>query len=243
LLTQGAIEQAEEAAREGLHLATGAQDPWATGLALLQLGKTALAQHRLVEARYLVEESIAIFGEIGEPWGRGMALVALGWIAQAEDKAAEAQACWEEAVELGRATHLEPVMLNAQFGLAYLRRADTPAALALLDPIIAHPAAEHHTREQAMLLRTTLTVGEGSAITILPSRMSSTHVTPTGETLTPREVEVLQLLAEGHSNQSIAEELVVAVGTVKRHVNNILGKLDVQSRLEAVARARKLGLI
>ncbi|HZG68007.1 MAG TPA: LuxR C-terminal-related transcriptional regulator [Herpetosiphonaceae bacterium] len=41
----------------------------------------------------------------------------------------------------------------------------------------------------------------------------------------------------------MADELIVAVGTVKRHVNSILGKLDVQSRLEAVARARFLGLV
>ncbi len=94
-----------------------------------------------------------------------------------------------------------------------------------------------------MILRRTLAAGEGSTTTILPSRVRGTHVSETGETLTPREVEVLKLLAEGHSNQSIAEELVVAIGTVKRHVNSILGKLDVQSRLEAVARARKLGLI
>jgi LuxR family maltose regulon positive regulatory protein len=62
------------------------------------------------------------------------------------------------------------------------------------------------------------------------------------EPLTSRELEVLQLLAAGHSNQAIAQRLIVAVGTVKRHVNSILSKLDVQSRLQAVARARELGL-
>jgi LuxR family maltose regulon positive regulatory protein len=63
-----------------------------------------------------------------------------------------------------------------------------------------------------------------------------------GAMLTEREFEVLRLLARGHSNQAIAEELVVAVGTVKRHVSNIMSKLGVQSRLEAVARARDLNL-
>ena len=62
------------------------------------------------------------------------------------------------------------------------------------------------------------------------------------EPLTEREVEVLRLLVAGHSNQAIAHELVVAVGTVKRHLNNIFGKLGVQTRLQAVARARDLGL-
>ena len=62
------------------------------------------------------------------------------------------------------------------------------------------------------------------------------------EPLTEREREVLRLLAAGRSNQAIAKELVVAVGTVKRHVSNIMDKLQVQSRLEAAARARDLGL-
>jgi LuxR family maltose regulon positive regulatory protein len=63
------------------------------------------------------------------------------------------------------------------------------------------------------------------------------------EPLTPRELEVLRLLAAGRSNQAIADELVVAVGTVKRHVNSLCSKLGVPSRLAAVARARTLGLI
>lgn len=66
---------------------------------------------------------------------------------------------------------------------------------------------------------------------------------PNVELLTPRELEVLRLLAAGHSTHAIAQELVVAPGTVKRHVNNILSKLQVQSRLEAVARARTLNLL
>jgi LuxR family maltose regulon positive regulatory protein len=63
------------------------------------------------------------------------------------------------------------------------------------------------------------------------------------EALTERELEVLRLLAAGRSNQEIAEELIIAVGTVKRHINSIMGKLQSQSRLEAVARARDLHLV
>ncbi len=46
-----------------------------------------------------------------------------------------------------------------------------------------------------------------------------------------------------YTDAAMARELVVAVGTVKRHVSNILGKLHVESRLEAVTRARDLGLV
>ena len=63
------------------------------------------------------------------------------------------------------------------------------------------------------------------------------------EPLTARELEVLDLLAAGHGTGVIAQELIVSEGTVKRHIANLMGKLEAHSRLEAVARARALGLI
>ncbi len=61
--------------------------------------------------------------------------------------------------------------------------------------------------------------------------------------LTPREVEVMQLIASGLSNDLIAQRLFLARGTVKKHVNNIYGKLGVGSRTQALASARNFGLI
>lgn len=58
-----------------------------------------------------------------------------------------------------------------------------------------------------------------------------------------REAEVLRLIAAGRSNQEIADELVVALSTVKTHINNLYGKLGVTSRTQAVARARELHLV
>ena len=63
------------------------------------------------------------------------------------------------------------------------------------------------------------------------------------EPLTTRELEVLRLLASGASNGMIADALIVAVSTVKKHVNNIFGKLAVESRTQALIRARELGLL
>lgn len=66
---------------------------------------------------------------------------------------------------------------------------------------------------------------------------------PLVEPLSEREQEVLRLIAAGLSNREIAERLFITVGTVKRHVNNIYGKLGVHSRTQAVAQAQALELI
>ncbi|CAG0936541.1 serine/threonine-protein kinase PknK [Thermoflexales bacterium] len=63
------------------------------------------------------------------------------------------------------------------------------------------------------------------------------------EPLTPRELEVLHLIAAGDSNQAIADKLVITVRAVKKHTGNIYGKLNVSRRTQAVARARQLGLL
>jgi len=61
--------------------------------------------------------------------------------------------------------------------------------------------------------------------------------------LSQRELELLTLIARGASNSEIADQLVISVGTVKSHINHILGKLGVANRTAAVARARDLGLL
>ena len=63
------------------------------------------------------------------------------------------------------------------------------------------------------------------------------------EPLSERELEIVRLVATGRSNQQIADELILAVGTVKTHIHNIYGKLNVASRTAASAHARKLRLL
>jgi len=72
--------------------------------------------------------------------------------------------------------------------------------------------------------------------------MIAPHDSPV-EPLSDREREVLVLLAQGHSNREIAERLVLAEGTVKNHVSNILGKLQAENRTQAAEIARRHGLV
>lgn len=61
--------------------------------------------------------------------------------------------------------------------------------------------------------------------------------------LSKRELEILNLLAKGHSNQEVAEKLFVSLSTVKTHNQNLFEKLDVKRRLQAVEKAKRLRLI
>jgi LuxR family maltose regulon positive regulatory protein len=79
--------------------------------------------------------------------------------------------------------------------------------------------------------------------TVGPPAGRDTAMAGLAEPLSNRELEVLRLLAAGKSNQQIADELVVTLATVKKHVGHILGKLAARNRTQAVARARVLGML
>lgn len=92
-----------------------------------------------------------------------------------------------------------------------------------------------------------LDTSEGAATSAtedtLPTDSPADQASPLVEDLTERESEILQLLAEGLSNQGTADRLFVTQGTIKWHTSNIYGKLGVSNRTQAVAVARRLGLI
>jgi ATP/maltotriose-dependent transcriptional regulator MalT len=77
----------------------------------------------------------------------------------------------------------------------------------------------------------------------LISRQNGHSAQPLVEPLTPRELEVLQLIANGLTNQQMADQLIVSVGTAKWYTSQIYSKLNVSSRTQAVARARELELL
>lgn|SRR5690606_31624166 len=120
---------------------------------------------------------------------------------------------------------LEPTAVHAPGVTGYLRRE--------LD-------AERLAAALAAAAQGLVVLDPAYAPELLPE--SAAHV-ELSETLTPRESEVLQLLAEGLSNRAIAHRLGISEHTVKFHVNAILGKLGAQSRTEAVVQATRLGLI
>ena len=129
-------------------------------------------------------------------------------------------------------------------------RGDRGAALAGLRTAVAAAAPEGYIRRSdhasVAFVYTLLAVFPGQlpapmTVADVPRRQARTA--PLVEPLSPRELDVLKLLAAGRSNAELARDLVVVEGTVKSHLIHIYGKLGVHTRTQAVARARDLGLL
>ena len=116
-----------------------------------------------------------------------------------------------------------------------LAEGDEPAsrleALAIFERLGARPAGEVLRRELQALGVKGIPRGTGPARQKYPAD------------LTARELEILQLIAEGLSNPSIAETLTISVGTVKAHTASIYNKLGVNNRVQALSRARELHIL
>ncbi len=83
--------------------------------------------------------------------------------------------------------------------------------------------------------------GGGQAILIAES--SAVRVSPTDLGISPRESEVLHLIAAGHSNQEIADRLFLSLNTIKKHTSTLFRKLEAERRTQAIEKARRIGLI
>ncbi|BCL83763.1 LuxR family transcriptional regulator [Ktedonobacteria bacterium brp13] len=116
--------------------------------------------------------------------------------------------------------------------------------LPLLEPLLRRSAASSPTLSvslQSVLAAASLnplSITQPDQLALLRERMRAG-----AQILSPREREVLLLLGTGASNQEIANQLIITLGTVKRHVNTILAALHVSNRTQAVARARELALL
>ncbi len=139
-------------------------------------------------------------------------------------------------------------------GLAYQTLQEKEAGLDALKKALSlaapqqyvRPFLEAGTQLQALLASAEVQKAEPEFVSYLLSHLTSP--TPSAnqqliEPLSEREIEVLQLIANGLSNQDISQRLFLSLSTIKGHNQNIFGKLMVKRRTEAVARARELGLI
>lgn len=203
------------------------------------------------------ERSRTIYEPINDAGGLATSLHGLGDAAAALGRPEDALAQYLRALTIAQRMQWQPLMLSILVSVGELLAALSNVSLAgqLLTLVRRHPASSHLIREQAAQALAQL---PGLHVDALPSLEEAVGVlltpgfapgrpTPRSASLpvplTPRELEVLRLLAAGLSNPAIADRLVISVGTVKSYTNQIYDKLQVSNRTQAVLRAREVGLV
>lgn len=220
LLAQGNLQAATAwVADSGLHPDDPESDhPGLQEEAYLCLARVLDATGRPTEAMALLDRLL----RAAEGEGRSGSVIAVqilrSLILQTAGDLAGALDCLERALTLAERQGYCRVFLD-----------EGAPMVALLDKARQHALFPEYVERLLMIYRAEV------------ARMSSANLLP--EALSERELEVLRLVATGASNQQIAAELVIALSTVKKHVGNIFVKLDTPNRVQAVARARELGLL
>jgi DNA-binding NarL/FixJ family response regulator len=209
----------------------------AAGLELLVRAQAAAGE--LDGARTALAELSAITTVVATLPLKAATSLASGWVAMASDEDDEARRHFEDAVD-------RFVQSNAPYEVARAR-VELARALAALDRI--DDAALEARRAIDVLTELKAELEISRARLLLDSLPQSTPASDTASRtrndsgLTVRELEVLRLVADGLTNQAIAEKLFVSDHTVHRHLANILNKLSVSSRAAAVAQAARRGLL
>jgi LuxR family maltose regulon positive regulatory protein len=201
----------------------------------IALARLSLAEGRTSEAQHLLERQL-VLAEAGGRNGRLIEILALQALAlEAQDRTEEAGAALLQAISLGRPEGYVRVFLDLGWPLRELLK-----RLVARDGAVAARIAGGYVRDllDAFEKEREAHRSRVAEDVALPPSLAE----PAIDQLTERELDVLGLLAEGLSNKEIAERLIVAPSTVKQHLKNIYGKLDVHSRTQAVARGRELEL-
>ena len=225
LVRQGALTEAAQCAEEAVRLAGG--DTGQTGeITALAACRVHLAQCKPDEAVEYLTRSLAPAERSGR-FGAAIEmriLRSLAFVRRGDTRKAEADL--ERALALAEPEGYVRIFIDES----------QPMQL-LLTQWLAHAEAGP-LRDYGLHLLAQFT-GEPHGVTA-PERASP--AAELVEPLTPRELEVLQLIYAGDSNQTIADKLVITISAVKKHTGNILGKLGVTNRAQAIVKARQLGL-
>jgi two-component system nitrate/nitrite response regulator NarL len=189
----------------------------------------------------------ALSRALADQGGEGLTLVAAGTLAELEAARGEPAdvVLWDVGLRLSEVdARLEAPELSAPvLALVPDEAAGELALAAGARGLLFRDASPSALLAALQAVARGLAVFEPSLSPVRPTPRASTSTPTRSEPLTPREQEVLALLAEGLSNKAIADRLAISEHTAKFHVNAVLSKLGVQRRTEAVVRAARLGLV
>ena len=265
---EGDHQAAARLARQSLAICRRTGDNVGSAWSLEQLAYAAYAADRLAEAERLLGDAITTFRRAGVRYGEQEALWELGTLKRRLRQWPDALHAYADSLALMRATGFTAQGRDILRGLAavaaelgqFLRAARLFGAADTWEQthggypsLVAEPPDRQRTATRVGLgedawgeafaagagLSSEEALAEASAcVTALVDGLAA----PLPAGLTAREVEVLALLAEGLSNDDVAERLVVSPRTVHAHLRSVFGKLGVSSRTAAVREAARLGV-
>jgi ATP/maltotriose-dependent transcriptional regulator MalT len=225
-LLEGDAEAARLLQEESLAICKALGDRMGIAYALGALGGLELLQGNYVAARTMYEESLAIAIQSGVKWLTAVCLEGFGRAVAAQELPAWAVRLWSVAHSLREAigTPMSPIERAIQ------EHSMAAARIHLGKEMFEATWAEGRT----MTLEQALTA-QGQA-TISPARSSTSPAKSPAtfhDGLTTREIEVLRLVAQGLTNEQVAQQLVISQRTVNTHLTAIYGKIGVSSRSAA----------
>ncbi|MFN2202989.1 MAG: LuxR C-terminal-related transcriptional regulator, partial [Caldilineaceae bacterium] len=243
--------------RAALEIREQFNDPEGIALALVQLAELARLQNEFVIARDFCEQSLSLYRDLNDQGGLAAAQRGLGQIALQLGRSQEAAMYFRNALITADAINFSSLVIAILLDIADLMMANCmrQRGCDILRFVHSHRAATNHQqqvanamldgdcgdqdRTETMDLPTLIILLRSELQDFAPLAQENGPIDP----LTEREYEVLLLMAQGLSNPEIADELVVAVGTVKAHTNSIYSKLLVRNRVAAIEEARARGLL
>jgi LuxR family maltose regulon positive regulatory protein len=191
----------------------------------LTLARVFIAQKRFEEANALVERVYQIAQDIGKRQTELEGLILLALVLSVQGEIDQALVHLEKALSIGEPEGYIRIFVD-----------EGPPMARLLHEAATRGIAPDYARRLLAAFPTT----EPERTSSSETKVSSSELV---EPLSEREIEVLQLIAEGLTNQEIASRLYLSLNTVKAHTRNIYGKLDAHHRASAVAKARALGIL
>ena len=265
LTTQGDVAAAEAANREAYQLTQKYELPsWLTCSIAGQKAFQLIDSGRLAEAeQFLQSRDIRLDGLMAHP--HQVEYEALAYLLEARGELAAAADLLERLIDTARADRQESWVITYQTRLCLVWQSlgDKARALEVLDAALSlaepegtleifvgkgepmarllYDAAKQGTHADFARRLLAMFPMAATPLPTAPAAQQREHALI--EPLSDREIETIRLVAAGLSNKEIAQRLHISVRTVKFHMTNIYGKLGVDSRTQALARARLLGLI
>jgi predicted ATPase/DNA-binding CsgD family transcriptional regulator len=263
-LTREDYSAANRYYRDSYGLREAFNDPQGMAVALNHLGEVALLQNDTEMARDYYRQSRVIYETIHDYGGLAEALTGLGTVASTLGDYTQAAQHFQNALQIAQEIHYQKLIFSILNNVAamWLKAGKAERGGELLAVVQHHPGSDFEAKTRAnYLLQAHNTnastppdipndiskligvVREALAQSTAQQAIRLPNQQLLVEPLTEREFDVLRLLSLGMTNEEIAKELTLAVGTIKAHNNRIFGKLAVTNRTQAVARARELNLL